>query len=358
MILPMLAYDARGDLSVVPHTGQWVMEPKFDGWRWQVEVTEDGVRSFGGRNGCEYTGQARHIEQELFCLPNGTVLDGELVASTMGVNAPDVGTLLANGGEGLIFVVFDVLALGDTDLTVRPLRERRMVLRGLLPLSSRENSVTVAPQVPVDDALVATWIAGGFEGAVCKDLEALYRPGKRSRAFVKIKPQTTGDAVVTGYVMGKGASNKHLVGALKIRLDSGVDTTVGFECKPSEASGHIGRRIEFRHHGIQASGKPKHPVFARFREDLEPFDQVADDIRRLSELAMKPAPTLGQDQEVGDGSWVRNYGAMGDAKLLKVIGQLKAGTGDACDRVAAHRGSVELNITTAEGVARRRGLVA
>jgi ATP-dependent DNA ligase len=46
-IPPQLAYDANGNLDFVPerHRDLWVMEPKWDGWRWQVHIEADGVRS-------------------------------------------------------------------------------------------------------------------------------------------------------------------------------------------------------------------------------------------------------------------------------------------------------------------------
>jgi ATP dependent DNA ligase domain len=46
--------------------------------------------------------------------------------------------------------------------------------------------------------LYEAWIAMGEEGVVLKDREAVYRPGERSPAWLKLKPKLTLDVTVTG----------------------------------------------------------------------------------------------------------------------------------------------------------------
>jgi hypothetical protein len=55
--------------------------------------------------------------------------------------------------------------------------------------------------VPVTEAAPAlwdTWLGLGGEGIVLKERTALYRPGVRSPAWLKLKPKLTLDVVVTG----------------------------------------------------------------------------------------------------------------------------------------------------------------
>ncbi|WP_329138132.1 ATP-dependent DNA ligase [Streptomyces sp. NBC_01476] len=81
--------------------------------------------------------------------------------------------------------VFDVLILGADSLLRRPYAERRQTLRSL---------ELAGPNCSVPDAVVgrsaqalAHTRAANVEGIVCKDLASVYKPGVRSRSWVKIK---------------------------------------------------------------------------------------------------------------------------------------------------------------------------
>lgn len=56
-------------------------------------------------------------------------------------------------------------------------------------------------------------------------------------------------------------------------------------------------------------------------------------------------------------AWMRNYNAMGDAKLMRCVKEFERGYGDAVARVEQRAGSIEDNRTKCEYVARRRGLI-
>lgn len=55
--------------------------------------------------------------------------------------------------------------------------------------------------------------------------------------------------------------------------------------------------------------------------------------------------------------WMRNYGAMGDAKLRRCVEEFRRGYGDAVNRVQQRGGSVEDNQAKCEYEARRKGLI-
>jgi ATP-dependent DNA ligase len=115
------------------------------------------------------------------------------------------------------------------------------------------------------------WVQYGAEGAVCKRKDASYSSGGRPRSgFVKIKPKQTTDAIVFGWEMGEGKSNRDRVGALKVRLvETGIETKVGYDATVEKAQSKLDRRCEVQHFGWQSSGKVRHPGFVRWREDLE-----------------------------------------------------------------------------------------
>jgi bifunctional non-homologous end joining protein LigD len=267
VIKPMLCFDAKGDLGVVPREG-WVMEIKLDGVRWQSWVGPHDprhgieVRHWIGRNGNRATATAE-VDTVLRQLPSDTVLDGELMTEgAWGARA---------GGKRKQLVVFDVLRLAGFDVTTLPWSHRRELLEKLAPILGTGPDVMLAAVAPVDEATLEKWLELGFEGAVAKREASLYRPGKRSRDWLKIKPQETAEAVVIGWEYGKGASNRQLCGALQIRmLETNAETTTGWGGTPAEADAMVGRIVEVRHHGISATtGKPRHPVKPKLRPDLE-----------------------------------------------------------------------------------------
>jgi ATP-dependent DNA ligase len=204
-------------LAPVPREG-WVMEPKLDGNRWQVHIDDpatarsaDGhelerhersgsrtVRSIGGRNGKEHDTPAA-LKRAVEGLPGGTVLDGELLLSPPPQSATS-------------FVVFDVLAWPVIEGNVMELswENRRLILDYAIKPALVGDFVQLVPVGPVDEDVLVSWVVEhGMEGAVCKRKSASYRPGSRRRdAFVKIKPKQTTDAIVYGFEMGEGQSNR------------------------------------------------------------------------------------------------------------------------------------------------------
>jgi ATP-dependent DNA ligase len=268
-------------LAPIPTNGTWVMEPKLDGIRWQVLIDQQhervgpdwkDVRSIGGRNLKEHQ-TPMHLANALAPLPAGTILDGELVA---GDCSSDVGSLSQRGKQH--FVVFDVLAFDGHDTTRHPWDERHELLVGIAReygfagVAGVDDGAVVVPVVAeVSLDVLCAWVEAGCEGAVCKRRDAPYSSGGRPRSgFVKIKPKQTTDAIVVGWEMGEGKSNRDRVGALKVRLvETGIETKVGYDATVEKAQSKLDRRCEVQHFGHLASGKVRHPGFVRWREDLE-----------------------------------------------------------------------------------------
>ena len=268
IIKPMLCKEPADKHAPLPDAGGWIIEPKLDGWRFLFRQTEDGVQSFAGRNGSDRTGQLPMIERALDFLPVDTILDAEVVAGT---TSSDVAYALAHGGP-LLAVVFDVLVVGGTDVCHLPWTTRRELLEATAEGFDYDH-VMLSVVEPSEEHIHHDWLEGGFEGSVAKRRDSEYRPGARSSDWLKYKPQESAEAEVTGYKPGKG-SRTGTVGAFEITmLEDGVETSCG--CPPWLAAqidageSWIGRVIEVRHHGLTVTGKPRHPVFARRREDRE-----------------------------------------------------------------------------------------
>ncbi len=203
-IAPMLARLAR-DLP----EGDWIYEPKWDGFRCLAFVPSPGA----GTRGVEL--RSRHqrplaryfpeVVEALAALPRPAAIDGELaLASGHGFGAI-MGRLhpSASRVERLrretpaTLVAFDLLADGDEDLRDRPFAERRARLEALLAGRSPGLQLSAATR---DPALARRWLdapaAAGIDGVVAKRPDLPYAPGKR--AMVKVKRERTADCVVAG----------------------------------------------------------------------------------------------------------------------------------------------------------------
>jgi bifunctional non-homologous end joining protein LigD len=169
-----------------PLTGEWVLEPKFDGWRTIVAVCDD-VRVWT-RAGHELTDRLPELAPLADCCGGATVvLDGELVAG-QGRAADFYGLLPRVAAhrrrEPLTFVAFDVLAF-DGPVIDQPYAQRRALLDRL---AVHGPAWCTVPQLhgTVTDGLNAC-AEHDVEGIVAKRSDSPYRPGERSCDWLKVK---------------------------------------------------------------------------------------------------------------------------------------------------------------------------
>ncbi|MFI6587471.1 non-homologous end-joining DNA ligase [Embleya sp. NPDC050493] len=211
---PMLAMP--GTLPPVGEDDRWAYETKLDGQRAVVYLLGDGTVRLLSRSGADIT----PVYPELRVLGEAlggvdAVLDGEVVAlderghsdferlqSRMGLAGSPARAVRLAGEVPAHLMLFDALFLGGRDLTGRPWTERRRVLESL-GLAGPAWSTPAALVGHGEAALEATR-AEGLEGLVCKRLASVYRPGTRSPDWIKIRNWRTVDAVVGGWVPGRG----------------------------------------------------------------------------------------------------------------------------------------------------------
>ena len=216
---PMLASPLpRG--GSLPAGSDWVYEVKWDGARVLAD-TRSGELRLLSRTVRDVTGTFPELAG-LASIQAG-VLDGEVVATAGG--APSFGALAERlqvkqdrqarrlaERVPVTYVVFDVLALYGVDLTGHRLTERRATLERL----------TLPPRCilsPVYDDGTALWAATrreDLEGVVAKRRDSVYRPGTRSRDWVKAAHRRTRRAIVGGWrpeSSGSGQLGSVLLGA-------------------------------------------------------------------------------------------------------------------------------------------------
>ena len=199
----------------------WSFEVKWDGFR-ALAVTGAGRASLVSRNGKPLGERFRPIAAALAGMPAQAVLDGEIVAvDDRGRPVfQDLQDARRAGADGrLRYYVFDVLQIGGRDLRPLPLERRRAVLTKVLPPS---------PVVRLSDAVEARGrdffraaAAIGLEGIVAKDLAAPYRPGERTRSWLKIKARRRQEAVIAGFT--RSQASRRRLGALVLGVYRGRD---------------------------------------------------------------------------------------------------------------------------------------
>ena len=214
----MLARAVESIPEVEP--GELWFEPKWDGFR--AVVFRDGADvEIGSRNERPLTRYFPELAGPLRArLPQRCVLDGELVVagSDGGLDFDALSARIHPAASRIArlaaetparFVAFDILALGDRDLTGRPFVERRRVLAEVA--AGFASPVLLTPAT-TDRSVAADWFerfeGAGLDGIVAKPAADSYLAGRRAQ--FKIKHRHTADCVVAGYRMhrsGDGAGS-------------------------------------------------------------------------------------------------------------------------------------------------------
>jgi ATP-dependent DNA ligase len=322
----------------------WVLEPKYDGWRALMLIEPTGVTVIGGRNNKTYTGQVPYIEAALrAALPANTVLDGELMHPA-GWGSVQSAMTTKGGLPGLTFVAFDVLQVNGRDLRRLSYDHRRDVLE----MIEWPEHTYLTPTGVADEATHVRMLDLGMEGSVVKRRDGAYMGGRRSSMWRKLKAIASEDCEIIGWEEGKNGRSGE-IGALIVRLPSGVQTTVSGMTDKVRAEmladwpAYEGQIVEVVHNGVMDSGKLRHPRYKRLRTDRTP-------------VRATPKPANGKPRS--GGSRMRNYKAMGDAKLLGCIRELENRTGDAYHRAQGDPNfSLDQHIAAARQAALSKGLI-
>ncbi|MDP9226331.1 MAG: non-homologous end-joining DNA ligase [Actinomycetota bacterium] len=313
-----------------------LVQEAFDDDGWLFELKWDGIRAFAvcSDETTLFSRTARDITPtypELGKLHERTVaidavLDGEIVAMSGGrpsfellqsrMNLQDkIAIAKVVKQIPVAYMAFDLLYLDGRSLLSTPIEQRKALLEEVVVLSDR---VQVSPTVEAEGtAVFQAARAQNLEGVVAKKLGSPYRPGKRSKEWLKIKTILDADVVIGGWTKGEGARSNTigalLVGAYegpKLRYAGSVGT--GFsdrsldelltslrevqaaECPfaddPSGSRNRLGKvvknptwttpvlvaRVEFRE--LTSAGRLRAPSFKGLRQDKRPEDCLFEDL--------------------------------------------------------------------------------
>ncbi|MGN6089106.1 MAG: non-homologous end-joining DNA ligase [Actinomycetales bacterium] len=283
LVPPMLA--TAGDLPVGE---QWSFEMKWDGVR-AVAYLDRGSLRLMTRNDREVSTsypELRRLGEALG--EHRAVLDGEIVAlvdgrpsfsalqQRMHVQRP---TSALQATVPVTYLAFDLLWLDGHSTTGASYDERRSVLESL---GLAGEHWAVPPAFPGDGVTaLAVSKEQGLEGVVAKRRAAPYEPGRRSRAWVKVKHERMQEVIVGGWKPGAGR-RAGTIGSLLL----------GVPADPTTPNGAAGGLAYVGHVGTGFS------------------DRVLDDLRaRLAELQTQTSPFGGESpvprEHARDAVWVR-----------------------------------------------------
>lgn len=292
-------------------------ELKLDGMRILAQKDGDKI-TLTNRKLRDFTAVFPEITRALAALPaKRALLDGEVVAFDA-AGKPSFGRVaqrlhltrtheirLQMAEIPVAFMVFDVLAFGETDLREVPLSHRKALLRDLL---HGAGVIRMLDHLEGDGrALLDFCRANHLEGLVAKRRQSRYESGpRRGGDWVKVKCERDEDFVVVGLARGEG--NRKDLGALDLatyedgrlvhrgKVGSGLDDkTIALLLQKlpplavpeKQAEGeympaptgrlHIKPEVvvSVRFLGWSDDGHARFPVFRGIREDMSPKECTA-----------------------------------------------------------------------------------
>jgi len=300
---------------------QFVYEPKYDGIRAIAEVGRGDVHLWS-RLGNEKTHQFPEIAEALarwaHTRKEPVVLDGEIVAldgkgEPTGFQQLQGRIHLTEGGGGSVaYIIFDVLRIGRRDLRDRPLTERRAELETLFT-RTKTPLLRVSAQVRGDArAMYNEALEHGWEGLIAKQAASLYKSGKRTPDWRKLKIVQEQEFVVGGWTEPR--HTRSYFGALllgvydKDRLIYAGHTGTGFNEKELARVSNLLKPLETdecpftprpktneRPHWVKpqlvaqikftewtTDGKLRHPVYLGLRDDKKPGEVSREKAGRVA----------------------------------------------------------------------------
>jgi bifunctional non-homologous end joining protein LigD len=247
-----------------PAHGDWMMQPKWDGFRLLAAIDQRGRMRAWSRHGVSLGDRLGSLLEPLADTPRRTVFDAELVALSArdGRVVQDFTTVCratlqgdATAATKLHLVAFDLLELAGEDLRPLPWVKRTELLRQSFPTSDRLRLVHTQPASrTAHDKLIAL----GFEGSVLKRPGSSYRPGRQT-AWRKYKASHHATATLCAVRPGRDGHTYAICDLGGRRV-----TTPG----SARLAALIGQQVELAYSRIDADGSLREVRISRTDLDL------------------------------------------------------------------------------------------
>lgn len=214
-----LAYQLEGALETLGDVHDWQVEEKYDGIRGQI-IVRNGALFIWSRGEELITDKFPEFENLKTLLPNGTVLDGEILPYKDGRPLPfhimqtRIGrkniTKKSLQEAPLVMICYDLLELEGKDIRDMPLSYRRQQLEYIITLAGAGVPLIVSPSFSCnswDEVTTIREVArdNNCEGVMLKKKDSVYETGRRRGNWWKWKVDPlTVDAVLIYAQRGHG----------------------------------------------------------------------------------------------------------------------------------------------------------
>lgn len=313
--------------GIPPSGPEWIHEIKWDGVRALAE-TRGGRLHLFNRTGGDITLAYPEVVEGAVGLPDGLVLDGELIAIDPDLGVPQLHAVVPRvhvrdhaealqlaGERPATFVVFDILRVDGQDITRLAHNERRALLEQLdLDRPCWHLSETFDDA----DTVVELTREQGLEGVMSKRRSSPYLAGSRSSDWIKTPHRDELVAVIGGWIpeagderrlgalwighaadeatfdtdpvlyplgrVGSGLSQRDR-DALLVVLHGTVRDTPPFDPVPQGPDARRSHWVEpllcvhVRYLNISAGGLLRQPVMRRLRPDVDPVAAATAELR-------------------------------------------------------------------------------
>jgi ATP-dependent DNA ligase len=154
--------------------GEWIVEPKIDGWRLQIIKYEDRKIEYWGRRlekNPNWTENLKFLDKFLKNVPPGTLLDCELYSTKGRRGIPSV--LKKTGKAGPLIFVFDVIFYKGRFVGEKSLKERKKILEKIK--FKKPFSILEFKKLKNLEKEIKVAVKKGYEGVILKELNSKYQ---------------------------------------------------------------------------------------------------------------------------------------------------------------------------------------
>src|SRR5580700_4173652 len=161
-------------VSKLPEGPEWTYEIKLDGYRLEA-VKNGGQTTLYSRRRNILNNKFQYIADALKELPDGTILDGELVAmDSAGRSNFNQLQNFRSAEPSIRYYAFDVLMHKGKSLLTEPLEKRRAILAKILP---HNDHISISVFDNSAKRMLAFVREHGLEGVIAKRSDSVYEPG-------------------------------------------------------------------------------------------------------------------------------------------------------------------------------------
>ncbi len=274
-LLPMLAqvFEKRKNKDVV-YPGD--VQPKFDGVRCLARWGDKGIELVS-RNGKPY--HCPHIEKELEkVLRKDTVLDGELYVHEVGFQTVSSWVKKLQPETARIeYWVYDIPEADDRDDLIWSDRNIELTDYGKRANKLNLKSIRFVKSFRAKNekevyALQEKFVKDGYEGAIFRNLDGLYRYDYRSYDLLKVKSFDEEDYLIVGFTEGIGKDKGSVIWKCKTRSGDIFNVrpkgpVEDRQQKFINGTKYVGEMLSVKFFGLSDEKIPRFPIGLGFKED-------------------------------------------------------------------------------------------